>query len=1345
MMSAVKQESLAYDAMKSRVKELEEIQSQIPFLQKQVQNFEREKNELIRLKEESDHQSTQVRLDLQRLNDLYNGERKQHLDSQHSFLQLEQKFTFLTKDISQLRRENDNFREQNHLLTKQFSTISQQYHEEKKNLKETIQFMERRVEETETMKRDLSQHFWNLNQELQQSKDLNQQFESNLRELNEQSQQLRFTLLLQTENFQMQFEDISSFKVENQMRVQSEMKEIHESYRYQSQNILEEFSKFRQDMTEKLRMYECQEMEDERVRDMLVKEMNQTKAQFVEQEQTLARTLQENETLRLQIDIQNKALLVSEEKESVLASYETKFQHMKTELEEQSQRYNLEIMNKNFLQTKYHFSEEQMKLLTEKNTLLFQKLTDAEEELQRGRECSENVLMRIEEKTMQFHVVIETFSQEFEKSQQVIQLLKQELEKRLTEFGKLRQENEILRESQNVKEETEKTEFLEKQNKMEKLFKLTIESERNKFTIEMKNKINRIKSLEKDKQEMLEETSELMRVIEKNELMRKENDERRHELQCEVNDLKKMNEELVCERRDLMNGKHEMESQLELIRTEKNQIALQYSEDISRLDGLVKESRGIAMQQMEQLTTQYQDLNFRSQQEQDELKKMLQERNQEIELMRQFKDQELSSKTENEQKILKDYQNLKKDFQNLNQKYKEILIQKQRLDEEGIHQRRVMEEKKREYEQKVCELIETLQEKEILYENQKQALVAEVETAQTKSKKNQMLLFEFETISNRSKLQLQKLQDTYHKLEKESHLEIKKLKQNFQNLKQSYDEINENYQKLQFEYSTQQQNYETLQNNSQNTMTELISEIKSTEDILMKERSNYQKDLQNYSQHITELQFKNEEIQNKIKEKVYETENNKNNYENITMKYSIEMNRMKLTTESLEKRNIELEKTHSENRNKVFELKNQMMKMEQEQSIQKSEIQQLEKVKKKLEFEIQKLRRELEEREEGDGRRGGGEEGEDSDDVERWRRRREQSSSKEVSHTTELKRKSYHDFEVEDEDVTEGEETFRTHEEEEIRANDDEEREEGHGDDYFDHMSAFSAHGVGDARATSLPSRSNPPLMLPPQEFADPRALVMRTNRGGTESVQPIDQSTGNEEGMDDINEAIARTQRFLSNRGSKSSQPHPHHPPVTSSRRPSHDNSSSCTTSARRSSTESLDSLSHPQQHQQYQHYQQQHLSSQVAMRRSYNEESEGEDDFHSMRLSVPTLLPATPPTSMGSLPVSYEDYGDEDSPGDDVRREKKSYSAPVLSADGGGGQENGKSARGGGGGGGKRKVKSSSTKRNSRERLKENNENEGEAATAAPSPQPLSKEKETAGGFFPKILTTRNPSLNR
>jgi hypothetical protein len=133
-------------------------------------------------------------------------------------------------------------------------------------------------------------------------------------------------------------------------------------------------------------------------------------------------------------------------------------------------------------------------------------------------------------------------------------------------------------------------------------------------------------------------------------------------------------------------------------------------------------------------------------------------------------------------------------------------------------------------------------------------------------------------------------------------------------------------------------------------------------------------------------------------------------------------------------------------------------------------------------------------------------------------------------------------------------------------------------------------------------------------------------------------------------------------------------------------------------------------------------------------------------MRLSSSNLLPATPPL-LSSMPITYEDYGHADylsydnSLGEDMSNPReKSYSAPVLSTDSsnGGGesgvtQENGKSSRGKHG----RKVKSSSTKSRTN-RLKENNENEGETL-------PQSYSKETGGGLFPKILTTRNPSMNR
>ena len=90
MMSAVRHESATLESMKSQIKEMDAIKKQIPVLQEQLAAADEKTFAVIREKDYINEKCVQLQADLQRLNDMYNNERKQNLEAQERQLGLDQ-------------------------------------------------------------------------------------------------------------------------------------------------------------------------------------------------------------------------------------------------------------------------------------------------------------------------------------------------------------------------------------------------------------------------------------------------------------------------------------------------------------------------------------------------------------------------------------------------------------------------------------------------------------------------------------------------------------------------------------------------------------------------------------------------------------------------------------------------------------------------------------------------------------------------------------------------------------------------------------------------------------------------------------------------------------------------------------------------------------------------------------------------------------------------------------------------------------------------------------------------------------------------------------------------------
>jgi chromosome segregation ATPase len=168
-MSAVRQEAENFESLKAKVKDYDEIKKEMPSLILRLQQSEKLNNEYFEQKTLSDEIINKLRVDMQRLNDMFNSERRQHLEAKQTQIRQEQELNRVMREVDHLQKDANlimDTKKTNQHLQLQNTLLQQRLDDEKANLQKSLRLMEKQHEEAEKVKSELSVHFWNLSEEL---------------------------------------------------------------------------------------------------------------------------------------------------------------------------------------------------------------------------------------------------------------------------------------------------------------------------------------------------------------------------------------------------------------------------------------------------------------------------------------------------------------------------------------------------------------------------------------------------------------------------------------------------------------------------------------------------------------------------------------------------------------------------------------------------------------------------------------------------------------------------------------------------------------------------------------------------------------------------------------------------------------------------------------------------------------------------------------------------------------------------------------------------------------------------------------------------------------------------
>ena len=961
-MSAVRQESATLESMKQKLKEFEQLKLRVPALESELAQVKKENAEVIDTKNEQDKVVSQLRLDMQRLNDLYNTERKQHLEVKHVQLRQEQELVTATKLIDQLKstaQDSNALEKKNKDLHREVTLLQQRLEEEKAAVARSFQMLEQQHDEAEKVKAELSQHFWNLSEELkanknrlEESESLRHRLESSLGCIDEAfNEALETSAMAAADNYSLQVEGLNRL-VQEEQRHEADTKALRSTVQELRCRIAEK-EEARKDMEKQVAQLrqesssimashadQMQAMSDKN------KELLASEVRLCHKIEAMARASQNMEKLLAQQKTDNERL-------------EETTDALRREVDALTAARDAAVAASASTSTHTTALEEQLKEAHAKQWAVMQAMKErelqAEEEVRELQEAVRDTEQRLAEMESKKDKIEEMCQAEISQVSHMSNVLKTELEKRLDELSRCGQERDALRAERDRLQGTVET-LTGDMKKREKIFQHALDTDRAKIQQEMKAKNNRIRNLEAEKQELLGETSQLMAQLSAEQKAKSNTDRNISEgnkalaaAQEEIKSLRLDNTRLTRDgqestkrERDLQDKLSDMEGQFRL--------------DISRLDAIVKESRKTAAQQVGELTTKCQSLCDELAEERKHKSDLQNSERQAVMNADKYSTELKQLRTEHEDfqmNAAKEIAAAKREAQNTLGKVKTLADIKAKMEMELVTLRMERARAGSEVTQ-LLDKIKGLEEKCSTLETDLSNTTDELDKMTASCRRSKASVGDLESNLQRHVKMLSKATEEIERLEKHSFMEGKKLRTNLNSANRKLQEQSDIIAKLTMEVESSAANFSKLQATTNETISGLMEELKRTEDALSKERSSNSQEMGKAHQRISGLQSQLESFKDSMNEKLIQTESDRSDKQVMLLQLNSEINRLKQLNDGKDSRIDDLEKQHQEDRLKLQELRSKVTNLESELSEVRIELAKSDKKQRLLSVKLQK-------------------------------------------------------------------------------------------------------------------------------------------------------------------------------------------------------------------------------------------------------------------------------------------------------------------------------------------------------------------------------------------------------
>lgn len=611
MMGAIRNESAQLAAAKEQVTQLEQKNKDFPKLMAILQ-LEQEQNACnTRRLNETEIIMSQLRADMQRLNDIYSKERKLRSDLEIQKQRLDHELNTANQNIHRVTAEVVRLRDQLESQKKEIDETNYKFALEKNDLIRNLARVTTELEESEKAKKEVSLHFWNIKQDTQKLKDtlvstVNENAElkmqlsmSMCRSLNQQEGLLMFSEDQRSDI--MRLKDLVVRDTDVIKMQQIEMKQLYQAIQIQESqsaklskqlSLISGETQRRVDEVETERARLTRLLDSERISGQeLTKEI-----EYLKEKTTSTSKL---EISKQQLEAENDRLKVAlKSKEDSLVAVELSLSQLIATREQELLSFASDGSFIEQLESQLRASNEAKwaveKEFNDKNKILSDDLATAK--------CSvEDCEARINSMKNEKERYEKFMKQEIQHAGQLGTVLKNELELRLEELSQTRKDRDAM--SAQVEELTSKVAELNITiGRSDAQFREILESDRAKVAQDLRIKSNRCRTLEAEKQELLAETSSLMKQAHEHQLKR---DTALAQMERSAQELLKAHDEI-----DSLEGRaSDLTKDLKAAQRREKQMADEFAakeqefrHDVAKLDSVIKASAKSATSQVAEMS-----------------------------------------------------------------------------------------------------------------------------------------------------------------------------------------------------------------------------------------------------------------------------------------------------------------------------------------------------------------------------------------------------------------------------------------------------------------------------------------------------------------------------------------------------------------------------------------------------------------------------------------------------------------------------------------------------------------------------------------------------------------------
>jgi chromosome segregation ATPase len=970
MMAAVKKEASALESMKIKLKEMEELKSRYNELKKKFSDKETENEEKAKKLAFYESNLIEMRSDMQKLNDLYT--------SNHGHLSTaQQRISSLETELTDIRNQKDFFFKETEKIPElksavktlkiQLKSVNNTLEEVKKNFISAEEEWKKEKHRLEKSKDEVNSHIYLLSDEVEK-------YKQSLSFKIEETKEIQAVHTKEKEHSQLYKERASMIMEDLKVRYESKILKIKriipenssltiEIVKYQQQlsakteevaeltsklTILDEKTKnFRENSEKMLSSLQENTKELSHKCSTYLQEINNLKQKYI-MKQNEAETLQ-NELLNLKNNLCNQEQTFTTREMELsnslkgVSSQRDELSYKLTNITQQYENVSTQLKNET---TKYW--EELHKLKSSETSLI-----EENEKLSNELSTITVRLHHLETEKLSSQKQLETKTQD---NNHIITALKEELEKRLNEIMGIRTEKDVLMEKEKellVQNVTLKQEF----QRLDTLMKKTLENERSQFQNTLQTEKNKIKNLEFSKHQLLEENENLeMKIIEIQKeipILKGLNEEKIHQLE-------KHNDQVDLLKTQLLEKSKENSKFNEEIRNLKEKLTENHhylQNELGKYDNIIKDNKKSHSQQILELNSQLSSL-FK---EIESYKTMLLTKDDSIMNLEKEKEKffqeniKLSSKNnELNESFNAEINTLRKELYDYRNKQKISQESKTKLEKDVINFQMLINN----LEVDLQKAIETNRNLENNHTNLQEKMKTLQTTNDNLSTNNTQLtckLQEYESILSHKNNIIDNLNNNIINIEKDSLMEIKRLKLLSSSNDNEVNELRTTNSSLLKEINEYKTNLSKLQNNNNSTLNNILEEMKKTEDLLTKERkarqsendSFYNKNRE-YEVNYELLQKNCHEISSTFKQDIHKLELKLSLIENDNDRYKNQLREKDLRIE-------EIENSAFSNRKKLLEMKERMDILENENIEMKNKLETEISLKKRLEARCKQL------------------------------------------------------------------------------------------------------------------------------------------------------------------------------------------------------------------------------------------------------------------------------------------------------------------------------------------------------------------------------------------------------